>query len=264
MRRKVVEKAGMAGNVWVPQANCCRHELKYVISEAQAAAMIACIRALVPPDVHAQRGGYPIVSLYLDSSDLRLCRESLEGVKNRFKLRIRSYSDAPEALYAFEIKRRMNRIIVKSRTWVCREDVPTLVGGSRSPSARIDPQEASLAQFLHYQTRFCAAPVLRVRYLREAYEDHGGNRLRITFDRQLQFNVTATPNVQMNGSGWQPFPGQPVVLEIKFTARFPAWLGRAVRALAIQDRSFSKYALSVKHACGRRFCAPMRTTGVQV
>lgn len=246
----------MTGSMCVPQADSCRHELKYVINEAQAAAMIACVRPFVPPDVHARSGGYPIVSLYLDSSDLRLCRESLDGVKNRFKLRVRSYSDAPDTLCSFEIKRRLNRIIAKTRSWVSRAEVAALVGGASSPAARVGAREASLAQFLYYRTRLRAAPVLRVRYMRQAFESTCGNPLRLTFDRQLQFNVTSKPNVGMNGGGWQPFPGQPVVLEIKFTGRFPAWLGRVVRALEIQDQSFSKYALSVKYACGWRFCAP--------
>jgi hypothetical protein len=236
--------------------NCCRHELKYVITEAQAAMMIACVRPFVPPDSHGRCGNYPIVSLYLDSSDMRLCRESLEGVKNRFKLRVRSYSDAPDALCSLEIKRRMNRIIAKSRSWVSKTDMPALAGGPGTPAARLNLQEPRLAQFLYYRTRLSAAPVVRVRYLRQAFECPCGSTLRITFDRQLQFNVTSQPNVCMNGYGWQSFPGQPVVLEIKFTGQFPAWLGRIVRTLEIQDRSFSKYALSIKHACGRRFCAP--------
>ena len=233
-----------------------RHELKYVITESQAEAISAWVRPFIQPDVHARRDGYPVVSLYLDSSDLRLCRESLEGVKNRFKLRIRSYADAPEAPCSVEIKRRMNRIVAKSRVWISRQHVASLVEDSRLCANDVQHTDAGLAQFLFYQTCLRAAPVLRVRYLREAYEDPGGNRLRITFDRQLQFNTTATPIVDLNGSGWQCFPGALVVLEIKFTDRFPAWLGRVIRTLEIQERSFSKYALSVRHACGRGYCAP--------
>ncbi len=234
----------------------CRHELKYVISEAQAAAMIQYVRPAVPPDPHANRGVYPVVTLYLDSSDLRLCRESLEGVKNRFKLRIRSYTDAPDTPCSFEIKRRMNRIIAKSRAWVPKTDMPSVLKDSRVLSESEGDREENLEQFLYYQARLRTAPVLRVRYLRQAFESAWGNHLRVTFDRRLHFNTTVTPNIQMNGRGWQSFPGNPVVLEIKFTGRFPGWLGRIIHTFGIQDRSFSKYALSVKHACGRRFCAP--------
>ena len=36
-------------------------------------------------------GGYPLSSLYPDSADLRFCNESLDGTKDRYRLRIRSY-----------------------------------------------------------------------------------------------------------------------------------------------------------------------------
>ena len=77
----------------------CRHELKYQISESKAAAIAQFMKPYLQLDRYSklQRGGdYPVVSLYLDSVDMCLCRESLTGQKNRFKLRIRSYTDEPE------------------------------------------------------------------------------------------------------------------------------------------------------------------------
>ena len=85
----------------------CRYEIKYVVSEAKAMALMQFIEAYLPLDRYSKLrkdGAYPIVNLYMDSHNLRLCRESLEGHKNRFKLRIRSYTndlDAPCFLEAF-------------------------------------------------------------------------------------------------------------------------------------------------------------------
>lgn len=95
-----------------------RFELKYFISESQAAVIKKLIKPYTQPDPYClnQPGGaYPLASLYLDSPDLRLCRESLEGHKNRFKLRIRRYSDDLSSPSFFEIKRRVDRVIIKSR-----------------------------------------------------------------------------------------------------------------------------------------------------
>jgi len=69
----------------------CRHEIKYLVSEAQAAAITEYIRPLMRMDRHGEfkdDGYYPISSLYMDSEDLKLCRETLEGKLTRFKLRI--------------------------------------------------------------------------------------------------------------------------------------------------------------------------------
>lgn len=238
-----------------------RCELKYVITESQASRIARYIQPFIARDPHATRGGYPVVSLYLDSADLRLCRESLDGAKNRFKLRIRSYTDAPEAPCSVEIKRRMNRIIAKSRAWLSRGDAATLMETVRPCVEQDEEQAANLAQFAYYQAQLRATPVLRVRYKREAYESAFGSAVRITFDRELAFNMTTTANFGMNGSGWQSLPRAPVVLEIKFTACFPAWLRRLVLELEIQERSFSKYALSVRHACEQGFNAPRRQGG---
>ena len=72
---------------------------------------------------------YLISSLYLDSPDLRLHRRSEYGEKNRFKLRLRSYSDEPDDPVFFEIKRRTDQIIRKERAKVRREHVPRLLHG---------------------------------------------------------------------------------------------------------------------------------------
>ena len=234
----------------------CRHELKYLVSEAQAAAIAAHIRPYMRPDAHSIEGPYPLVSLYLDTDDLRFCRESLDGVKNRFKLRIRSYSDEPDAPRFFEIKRRINQIIVKTRARVSDRDVASLLAGTNRPLWDGSEAYRNLEQFLYYQRRVGAKPVVRVRYLRQALESELGGHVRVTFDRQLCLNVTQTPTVRLNGDGWQRLPEHGVILEIKFTGGCPAWLGRLVHCLGLRRQSISKYAITVRQACGLRFCAP--------
>ena len=64
----------------------CRYELKYRIGEAKARALAAYVREYLPQDRYAQLrpdGQYPITSLYLDSNQLTLCRETLEKKKTR-------------------------------------------------------------------------------------------------------------------------------------------------------------------------------------
>jgi hypothetical protein len=81
------------------------------------------------------------------------------------------------------------------------------------------------------------------------------NRVRVTFDRQLVYKVSNDPEVSLNGGGWQHNLGG-VVLEIKFTGCYPAWLGRMVQYFDLQQQSMSKYVTSMKKACSLRFCAP--------
>jgi hypothetical protein len=240
----------------------CRFEMKYLITESEAAAVERYIRPFLPPDRYSklQRGGmYPIVSLYLDSPDLHLCRETLTGVKNRFKLRIRSYTDEPDYPRFFEIKRRINRVIMKSRARVTDRDVPLLLSGRALPPQGYTTDEAALNQFQLYTSTLHAGPVVLIRYTRQAFENTSENRVRVTFDRQLCYKVTSEPQVRLSGSGWQhnSLTVGNVILEIKFTGRYPIWLARMAADFNLEQRSISKYATSVEQACELGFCSPV-------
>lgn len=239
----------------------CRHELKYHISEAKAEAITQYIKPYLNEDRYSKlqrRGYYPIVSLYLDSPDMRLCKESLTGVKNRFKLRIRSYTDEPDYPRFLEIKRRINTIIFKSRARVMEQDVRALLEGRPLPPQNYTADIDSINQFQHYMNTIKAGPAVLVRYMRRAYEGEGHNRVRVTFDRELAYNITGSPEVRLGGAGWRrnPFTSGCVILEIKFTNHYPLWLSEMVKLFDLRQRSISKYASSIEESCLAKFCAP--------
>lgn len=254
----VVEKQAKA----VDRTLFCRHEIKYRIYESQAASVEEFIRPYLQLDRYSKLRRdrqYPIVSLYLDSNNLLLCKQTLRGHKNRFKLRIRSYTDEPGYPRFFEIKRRMNTIIIKNRARVRDEDVVTLLSGGSLPPQDYSTDEKTLNQFQLYMNSIRAKPTILIRYMRQAYEDTSHNRVRVTFDRHLCYKVTRKPKVLLNGQGgWQyhPISREGVILEIKFTARYPAWLSRLVACLNLRQDSFSKYATSLTDACSLGFCSP--------
>lgn len=239
----------------------CRYELKYHITESMAAAIARYVSAFLQVDRYCKlhrSGDYPIVSLYLDSEDMQLCRESLGGHKNRVKLRIRSYTDEPEYPRFFEIKRRLNTIIMKGRTRVMDRDVPALIAGLPLPPQKFKADVETINQFQLYINSIRARPVVLVRYMRQAFEGDSSNRVRVTFDRELAYRTTRRPEVRLGGSGWQrnPFNINGVILEIKFTGHFPMWLSEMAKYFNLRQRSISKYASSITDSCALQFCAP--------
>ena len=240
----------------------CRYEMKYVINESKAAAVERFIRPYIKLDHYSRlqpSSSYPIVSLYLDSDDLRLCMESLGGVLKRFKLRIRSYTDDPEYPRFFEIKRRANTVIIKSRARVRTRDVPMLLSGRYVPPLKDYKTDINtIRQFQQYMGSIGAAPKVLIRYMRRAYEGDMHNRVRVTFDRRLAYGITDRPEVLLKGRGWHqhPITTNKVILEIKFTGRYPGWLARMAEYFELRQRSMSKYANSVVRSCDLRFCAP--------
>jgi len=241
-----------------------RHEIKYLVSEAKAMALMHFVEAYLPLDRYCelQPGGMtPIVSLYLDSHNLQLCRESLEGHLNRFKLRIRSYTDELDCPRFFEIKRRLNRVIIKSRAPVKHCEIASLISGIPLPQDRSTDHEA-LKQFQLYVNSIGAAPMVKIRYMRRAYEGNSTNRVRVTFDHRLAYKLCRVSDVSLNGPNWQSYPLDGVVLEIKFNGNYPIWLNHMVRCFGLRQQSFSKYALSIKNASLLKFCAPKTLSGI--
>ena len=239
----------------------CRHEMKYHISESIAEAITQFIKPYIQMDRYSKlhrNGDYPIVSLYLDSNDFRLCRESLLGHKNRFKLRIRSYTDEPDYPRFLEIKRRIDTIIMKSRARIMSTDIPDLLAGLPLPPQSYTADTQTINQFQLYVNSIQAKPAVLVRYMRRAYEGDSYNRVRVTFDRELAYCVTNLPQIRLTGGSWQrnPFTAGGVILEIKFTDFFPSWLSQMVKFFNLRQRSISKYASSIEDSCKLKFCAP--------
>src|ERR1043165_440505 len=109
-----------------------RFELKYLIHEEDALRVRDFVRCHLDMDEYSvgkPNYSYPVHSLYLDSDDLKIYWATINGDKNRYKLRLRYYSTNPDAPVFFEIKRRMNNCILKKRGGVRQEYVQHLLKG---------------------------------------------------------------------------------------------------------------------------------------
>lgn len=226
-----------------------RYELKYRVSEATAIAIESYVRSYLDADKYAAlhpSGQYPICSLYLDSPRFDLFQETVLDKCNRFKLRVRGYDDDPESPLFFEIKRKLNRIIYKSRARVTKDMLAPILNGRYVPRNLPEKDRKTLKQFMHYCQCLQAKPTVLIRYLRKAYENQSDSKVRVTFDRQLYRQYVNDAIFKTNGQGWKPIPINFVVLEIKFTSNYPFWLKNMVRMFNLNRQSMSKYCSSVQ------------------
>jgi SPX domain protein involved in polyphosphate accumulation len=232
-----------------------RFELKYILPRALAESVRSFVQPFVRPDRYSARRAdlrYPICSLYLDSQDLTTYRMTQEGLKNRFKLRIRTYSDDAQTPAYLEIKKKVDGAILKERVAAERGGIRDLLAhrlGLRR--ARNGQRMPHGTEFVRLLDRTAARPVVRVRYLREAYESLGGDPVRVTFDTRLHHSVTLDDNISHNGRGWSDARLEGVIFEIKFTDHFPSWAHELVSAFQLQRRSVSKYVMSISEALQR-------------
>ena len=231
----------------------CRYELKYRIRETKARAIAQFVQSYISPDRYARKSArhdYPISSLYFDSDQLHLAKETIDQKKNRFKLRVRCYDDAPDTPCFVEIKRRINNVILKNRTRIAKADLADAMRGKMPPKQLYEKELQTLKQFHFYLQSLCAKPVVSIRYMRQAYEGDSTNRVRVTFfDRELAFKPAGeTPVVAVNGKGWHPVLMDFVILEIKFSNRYPAWLTDMIKIFDLKQTAMSKYVSSMKQS----------------
>ena len=228
-----------------------RFECKYYIPLPVADMIRDYISPFVSLDAYSAarpRRRYPICSLYLDDSNLTLHEATMQGRRNRFKLRIRHYSDRPEAPVFLEIKRRIDGTIRKQRARVSRSDAIGLISGEMRSADLFTGEDLEAADnFLVLSRRIDAHPILKVKYEREAY-DAVGEPVRITFDWNVSHALTQSYDLAMHDGTWQGTPTDGLIMEIKFTDRMPAWVHRLVQSFGLKRRSIPKYVLSVLHA----------------
>lgn len=228
--------------------NTGRSEHKYLISEVTALALRGFVSAYLTPDDHMPADdcdGYHVHSLYLDSPAFDLYRETTEGVKNRYKLRMRFYDESPTAPVFLEIKSRTTESIRKMRAIVSKPAAEAMLKGNRlSPADLLNPSDKStlaLEEFNRRVARLAASGSAFVSYQREAYVALDSDGVRITFDRHIVgLPYDCLYGMQMPDSAASVFPGQ-VVLEIKYTGQLPCWSRDLIRDFGLQRTSFPKY-----------------------
>ena len=230
-----------------------RFEFKYIIGEQCAADVRDFVQSYLEPDEFAdpdQGNSYRISSLYLDNSELFLYHQTVVGEKNRFKLRIRFYDNNPDGPAFFEIKRRVTDVILKQREMVAREGVLCLLRGEGPDQSWLMGNNGdaragkALLDFCNLSDSLGAAGSIYVSYRREAYVSPNSNSIRVTFDRQLlgsPYQQGTRLSLPTQGARAKVGNGDKVILELKFTDRFPEWMREMMQAFNLCRTSVPKY-----------------------
>jgi len=237
-----------------------RWELKYLIDESITPQMRDFVRSYLELDDYATGSpdlAYEVHTLYLDSDEMTTFQACSNGDKNRFKLRLRYYDENPDTPVFFEIKARQDNCISKQRCPVRRDAVSLLMAGQLPAPEQVlsrDPRHlATLQKFNLLQHQINARPKAHNSYRREAWVSPRENSVRVTFDRNVQFEPHFVANAPARML--QPtriFPGT-TILEMKFTTRYPDWFKELVRAFNLMQFSASKYADGVTSLGESRF-----------
>ena len=113
-------------------------------------------------------------------------------------------------------------------------------------------------EFISLMDSINATPRAHVAYYREAYLPAEDNHARVTMDRAVriepQFSDGLATQMRHPRSIW----GDPVILELKFTDRYPLWFRELVEACGLTQCSAAKYVAGIELLGEDRFSRPSR------
>jgi hypothetical protein len=218
------------------------YELKFLLTEDQAAAVTERVRTRLSPDPHSDPelgGAYRTTSIYTDTPRFDVLHRN--GDYATSKCRVRRYGTSGPIF--LERKDKDGNRVRKCRATVPADDLAIL--------SRKHAPDGWVGGWFHQQLALRElSPVCRITYERVAFMGATeGGTVRVTFDR----NIRGEP---VNGWAFRTLTDTPellpglVVCEFKFRVALPLLFKEVVEALALTPTTVSKY---------RRFC---RATGL--
>ena len=194
-----------------------RHELKYLISRGEQAALLPRLDEILSRDAHAAGGQYFIRSLYFDDFWQNARAEKLAGTNERKKYRIRIYNLSDEVIH-LECKRKKGQYINKISAPLTREEADRMQMGDYSFMAQ-RPEQVCQDFFADHMLS-PMRPLVVVDYDRIPFVYPHGD-VRITFDMDIRAGVFRNDlfDPAMPVACVQE-PGQ-LILEVKFTEYLP-------------------------------------------
>jgi hypothetical protein len=219
-----------------------RYENKYLISSAARTAILPLLRSRMRPDDHGTLGPgiYTIYSIYMDTDDLAIYHEKIDGLFRRMKVRLRHYH-REKGPYFLEMKERVNAQIIKTRAILSDAEFSCAVNGRPIPQER---NNAAIRNYNNYVSRRRLRPHAIIGNIREAYQSSLPGELRVTFDS----NIT---DQQCNYEGdalcaeYRTMHPQWYILEIKFDLFMPRWISDLVARFSLWNEAVCKYGFGI-------------------
>ncbi len=224
-----------------------RHELKYVISDADAELLAIRLNAALGPDPHAAKtGGYHIRSLYFDDPYDSAVEEKVAGVQYRDKWRIRIYNFSDRVI-KLERKHKNGSFIRKDSLSLSRRECNALLDGAYT--FLLYRQEPFAKEAYAALRTEGLKPKVLVDYYRQPYvfplED-----VRITLDRNIRTGYLSTDLFNPHTITYPAteLMGQ-CVLEVKYNAYLDPHIASMIQLPSSIKTAASKYLFCRQYDC---------------
>ena len=214
-----------------------RHEVKHLITRADAQAIRNNMTAVASPDPHAgPDGSYTIRSLYFDDYRNTALWEKLDGVNRRRKFRIRYYN-GDLSFIMLECKIKRDGVGCKLQERLAQDELGRIMSGDISWMAA-SGRPLLVDLYVEMKTKGLR-PRCVVEYMRIPFV-YGPGNVRVTID----WNIRTGPAAQFADPEGLTYPveGNPMILEVKWDEYLPNIIRRATALRSRGQGAFSKYA----------------------
>lgn len=210
-----------------------RYEKKYMLKKQQQSQLLNEIKGFLVPD---RFGKSYVNSVYLDTPDRLIIRNSIEARNYKEKLRYRYYGElSPDCTVFLEIKKKVKGVVYKRRISTAPTALREYFDGGILPDSQIMREiEYCMQRYGRPQ------PKTDIRCLREAFFARDDNSVRLTFDTELSFRTHGEADFH------PMLDDSAVLLEVKTPGGMPLWLSHALTRLSLYPTSFSKYGTAYK------------------
>lgn len=216
-----------------------RTEKKYLITTTLRDILLEKIADKMLPDLY---GKSTICSLYFDTDDFRLIRNSIEKPIYKEKLRLRSYSVPDEYSEVFlELKKKYKGVVYKRRKTMDYISAKEYIYNHKMPDNSQIMKEIDWTMNFYRDLK----PKMFIAYDRCAYFGKDDENLRITFDMDLRYR-TDNLSLSAGSDGEKVIDESLCIMEIKALKAMPMWLCDMLNELKIYPSSFSKYGTAYR------------------
>ena len=222
-----------------------RKETKYILNQA---TYLKLREQLTPFLVEDDYGLHTIISLYYDSQNYQLIKQSIEKPTYREKFRIRSYGvPTKDSPVFFEIKKKVKGIVYKRRIELSYGEAKHFNYHSLALPSVKDSQVQIKNEINWMMTKYKLIPKVMIAYDRIALKplDTELEDFRVTFDFNIRYREHDL-DISNGDEGEPVAPEFYCLMEVKSIGAYPLWFTHALSDCHIFKGSFSKYGTTYK------------------
>ena len=233
-----------------------RQEKKYVLSSEHYDMIIPYIQANCIPDEYFESN---VLSIYFDTENSRIIRQSIDKPAYKEKLRLRAYEvPTSDSTVYVEVKKKVSGVVYKRRIAIKYHEAVDYLEKNLPP-----PCQSQITREIDYMKTFYGGlkPAMFISYHRFSYIDKINPNVRVTFDDQV---ISRETDLRLDKGiyGRNLLDGGIRLMEVKSIGPMPLWLADALDECKIFPDSFSKYGNAYKELLSEGYYSFIKPNGI--